>query len=152
MLNKFLSLKDILSNLFKKKSKISTHGINLTEFTNLLIAHGITGDKSFIDKLFWVFDDDSSGEIIYEELAFGMAMFKDSSSMEEKLKIFFEICDVNKTGSISNTQFYDLLKKNIIYPDEKIKLKRISKIIYEKYIINIIAISVLIVFTFANYI
>jgi len=63
-------------------------------------------------------------------------MFKESSSMEEKLKVLFDICDVNKTGAINSVQFYELLKKNLIYSEHKIELKAISKIIIIKFLIN----------------
>jgi len=53
-------------------------------------------------------------------------MFKETSNIEDKLRSFFDICDVSKSGSISSTQLYDLLKKNIIYSGEKLELKRIS--------------------------
>jgi len=55
-------------------------------------------------------------------------MFKESSSMEEKLKVFFDICDIKQIGSISFSQFYDLLNKNMIFPEQKIELKGIGKI------------------------
>jgi len=43
---------------------------------------------------------------------------------------------VNKTGAINSVQFYELLKKNLIYSEHKIELKAISKIIIIKFLIN----------------
>jgi hypothetical protein len=45
----------------------------------VLKENGITNDQELIYKLFWVFDEDGSGDIEYKELAFGLEMFRDSS-------------------------------------------------------------------------
>ena len=59
--------------------------MNKKEFGELMISNGITKDWDIINKLFWVFDEDGSGDIEYKELAFGLEMFRDSS-IENKLK------------------------------------------------------------------
>ena len=52
------------------------------------------------EKLFYVFDEDQSGTIDYKELIVGLEVFKEDS-IEEKMKVFFEICDTDGSGSIS---------------------------------------------------
>ena len=47
--------------------------------------NGITHDDELINKLFWVFDEDDSGDIDYKEMAFGLEMFRESP-FENKLK------------------------------------------------------------------
>ena len=101
-----------------------------------MLSHNITGDINLIEKLFWVFDENGSGDVKYEEFVLGIEMFKESASMEDKLRVFFDLCDKNKKGSISSENFFDLLKKNVIYSEDKLELKRIGKINY--IIINII--------------
>jgi len=49
------------------------------------------------------------------------------SSIEEKLRVFFNLCDYEKKGSISKDQFYEMLNKNMIFSEQKMELKRISK-------------------------
>ena len=65
--------------------KTSTKGLDKKEFGELMISNQITNDKDLINKLFWVFDEDGSGDIEYKELAFGLEMFRDSN-IEQKLK------------------------------------------------------------------
>jgi Ca2+-binding EF-hand superfamily protein len=81
---------DNLERLFQKQDIISSKfkgdkGLNLKEFTKVLKENGITNDQELINKLFWVFDEDGSGDIEYKELAFGLEMFRDSS-FENKIK------------------------------------------------------------------
>lgn len=52
------------------------------------------------EKLFYVFDEDQSGTIDYKELIVGLEVFKEDS-IEEKMKVFFEICDTDGSGAIS---------------------------------------------------
>ena len=60
-------------------------GMNNKEFEEMIIGFGITNDKDLINKLFWIFDEDGSGDIDYKEIAFGIEMFIDSP-VESKLK------------------------------------------------------------------
>ncbi len=87
-------------------------------------------DLPLIEKIFWVFDEDGSGDIKYEELAFGFVMFKKTSNMEDKIRVLLEICDFQKKGSINKLQLFELLKKNIINTEEKVELKHIINKIF----------------------
>lgn len=59
---------------------------------------GLASDLS--EKLFYVFDEDQSGTIDYKELIVGLEVFKEDS-IEEKMKVFFELCDTDGSGAIS---------------------------------------------------
>lgn len=60
-------------------------GLDKNQFAKLMISFNITKDQDLINKLFWIFDEDGSGDIEYKELAFGLEMFRDSN-IEQKLK------------------------------------------------------------------
>jgi Ca2+-binding EF-hand superfamily protein len=53
-------------------------------------------------------------------------MFR-NSSLEAKLKAFFDLCDVDKSGAISKGEFSDLILKNLVSSDSKITMKATSK-------------------------
>ena len=42
--------------------------------------------------------------------------------------VFFDLCDVDKSGTITKKELYDVLKRSMAYEEEKAKLKRTSKI------------------------
>lgn len=71
---------------------------------------GLASDLS--EKLFYVFDEDQSGTIDYKELIVGLEVFKEDS-IEEKMKVFFELCDTDGSGAISEQELYNVLKLNI---------------------------------------
>ena len=83
-LEKLSNNKQILEK-FNQIKKASQKGLNKKEFGELMISNNIFKDKDVINKLFWVFDEDGSGDIEYKELAFGLEMFRESST-ENKLK------------------------------------------------------------------
>lgn len=110
--------------LAHKKANEIDKGLNKAEFTKLMKSNGITNDMSLINKLFWVFDEDGDQFLKFKEIAFGIEMFRDSP-IEQKLKAFFDLCDVDNSGSISKQEFMNLLRKNIINNDEKISMKQV---------------------------
>lgn len=73
-----------------------------------------------------IFDDDNSGTVEYRELIMGLEIFKEGS-FEDKLKVFFDLCDNDGSGHISQKELYDVFKLNCITSDEKSRLKKISK-------------------------
>ena len=68
----------------------------------------------------------------------GLEIFKENS-IEDKLKglnflvltfisyllkkVFFDLCDTDNSGNISQQELYNLLKRNILSHHEKLKLK-----------------------------
>ncbi len=73
-------------NLLKlSQIDVGSKGLDKKQFAKLMISHSITKDQDLINKLFWIFDEDGSGDIEYKELAFGLEMFRDSN-IEQKLK------------------------------------------------------------------
>ena len=71
---------------------------------------GLASDLS--ERLFYVFDEDQSGTIDYKELIVGLEVFKEDS-IEEKMKVFFGLCDTDGSGAISEEELYNVLKLNI---------------------------------------
>jgi Ca2+-binding EF-hand superfamily protein len=126
---------NIFGKLKSIKEKKSQKGITKTEFSSLLKDYAITRDLELINKLFWVFDEDGSGDLRYEELVFGLEMFRDST-IDEKLKAFFELCDFDGSGAISKGEFLNLLKKNLITAEEKNKAKKIVDEIFKSVELN----------------
>lgn len=60
--------------------------LNREEFEKLLFKIGLGAgtDKTMVDKLFWIFDDDQNGEIDHKELAIGLELLSDIP-FEEKI-------------------------------------------------------------------
>jgi Ca2+-binding EF-hand superfamily protein len=85
--------------------------LNREEFGRLMEKVGLGEDKMLIDKLFWVFDEDGSGNIGHKELGIGLEMLKDNT-FEEKLDVFFDLCDEDNSGQIDKKEFYNLLRLN----------------------------------------
>ncbi len=59
--------------------------LNKKDFENFLVINSIPKDKDMINRIFWVFDEKSSGMIEFREFAFGLEMFSDTS-INNKLK------------------------------------------------------------------
>ena len=75
----------------------------------MLAKVGISGDQQLIDRVFWVFDEDDTGTIAFRELGIGLEMLN-SSSFEEKLEIFFDLCDEDNSNTIDKKEFYNLMR------------------------------------------
>ena len=73
--------------------------MNQDEFAEILGYVGLGGDKNLIDKLFWIFDEDGSGDVDYKELVVGLEMFKETN-LVDKLEVFFDLADVDGSGEI----------------------------------------------------
>jgi len=56
-----------------------------------------------------IFDDDGSLTVDYKELIIGLEMFKDNS-IDDKLKVFMDLCDTDKNGNVSPDELYKILK------------------------------------------
>lgn len=121
-LDRLMKFQETLLTSSKKKAK-KDEGLSKHEFSSMMISNGITNDQDLINKLFWIFDENGDGDLKYSEIAFGVEMFRDSP-MEQKLKSFFDLCDVDGSGTISKNEFIDLFKKNIINNDERVNVKQ----------------------------
>lgn len=100
-----------LSMINGQKQKEDDSDLNREEFGRLLEKVGLGEDQMLIDKLFWVFDEDGSGNIGHKELAIGLEMLKDNT-FQDKLEVFFDLCDEDGSGTISKKEFYNLLRLN----------------------------------------
>lgn len=50
--------------------------------------------------MFYIFDEDGSGTVDYKELIIGLEVFKEDS-IEDKMKVFFDLCDVDGSGEVT---------------------------------------------------
>jgi len=100
----------------------SWQSLNVKEFQSVMEKIGLGGDQNLIDKLFWVFDNDGNGEIDHKELIAGFEMLK-QNSLEEKLNMFFELCDWNKSGTIDKKEFYEVIKESLIDYQDRADIK-----------------------------
>jgi Ca2+-binding EF-hand superfamily protein len=112
---------------------IRARGISLSkdDFYELMSYIGLGAEKPVVEKLFYVLDEDGSGDIDYRELITGLEYFKDST-FEEKLKVFFDICDMDASGMVTKKEIYDVLKRNIVSDLDKMKLKKTIALIFSE--------------------
>ena len=54
----------------------------------------------------------------------GLELLKDNS-LEDKMKVFFELCDTDNSGNITEIELFNVLKQNIQNKDDRIKLKSV---------------------------
>jgi Ca2+-binding EF-hand superfamily protein len=122
-------LREFFENDLKNDLRSAQKSLSLDEFCNLMKINGITNDLDIINKLFWVFDEDGDKTLKFKEIAFGIEMFS-NSTIDKKLKAFFDMCDTDYSGSISKNEFLNLMKKNIINNEDKAGLKQIVEKIF----------------------
>lgn len=65
----------------------------------------------------------------YKELIVGLEIFKDSP-IDEKMRMFIELCDTDSEGKIFQKEFYNIFKQIFVSVDDKLKLKRILEKIF----------------------
>jgi len=121
-----------LLSFSQKKLKEFHTGLSIEDFSSLLKNNNITKDPELIQKLFWVLDEDGDNDLTYKEILIGMEIFHDNSP-EEKVKTFFNLCNKNNNDFISKSNFYDLLKRNIINKNDINSLKKSVEKIFRKY-------------------
>jgi len=121
-----------LLSFSQKKLKEFHTGLSIEDFSSLLKNNNITKDPELIQKLFWVLDEDGDNDLTYKEILIGMEIFHDNSP-EEKVKTFFNLCNKNNNDFISKSNFYDLLKRNIINKNDIDSLKKSVEKIFRKY-------------------
>mmetsp|Transcript_30744 Transcript_30744/g.27955 ORF Transcript_30744/g.27955 Transcript_30744/m.27955 type:complete len:121 (+) Transcript_30744:337-699(+) len=65
-------------DIIEKYKKDRNKTITKIEFHHLMGSIGLGGEKTVVDKLFYVLDDDGSGDIDYRELIMGLELFHES--------------------------------------------------------------------------
>jgi Ca2+-binding EF-hand superfamily protein len=106
-------------------------GMDMLEFERLFKRIGIE-DQSLIKKIFWIFDEDGSGDVDHKEIAIGLEMMN-NTTYEEKIGKFFDLCDDDGSGSINKKEFYSLLKLNLNDYEDIKKLKTYVKEIFRDF-------------------
>ena len=92
------------------------------EFGRLLAKVGLGDDQNLIDKIFWIFDEDGSGDIDHKELGVGLELMK-NNTFEEKLERFIDLCDEDNSGTIDKKEFYNLLRINVADYEDRNRLR-----------------------------
>ena len=88
----------------------------------MLTKVGLGSDKVLIDKIFWIFDEDGSGDVDHKELGVGLELLK-NNTFEQKLDKFFDLCDEDSSGTIDKKEFYTLLRLNVTDYEDRNRLK-----------------------------
>ena len=113
------------------ESSEEDQGLDIEEFARLFNRIGLD-DSTLINKVFWIFDEDGSGDVDHKELAIGLEMLS-QSTYQEKIGKFFDLCDDDGSGSINKKEFYSLLKLNLNDYEDKKRLKDYIKDIFKEY-------------------
>ena len=64
---------------------------------------------AFIQKMFNCIDKDGDGKISFQQFLDVIVRFS-SGNAEDRLRVFFDMCDTDGTGLIEHTQLFDLLR------------------------------------------
>lgn len=107
-------------------------GINIKEFRLLLMKVGFKEKDDLIDKLFWIFDSDNSGDIDFKELGLGLEILK-RNSVVKKLERFFDLCDEDQSGTIDKKELYNMFKLNCVNHEDRLKLQTYVNEIFEEF-------------------
>jgi Ca2+-binding EF-hand superfamily protein len=113
------------------ESSEEEEGLDIEEFHRLFNIIGLD-DSTLVNKVFWIFDEDGSGDVDHKELAIGLEMLS-KNSFSEKIGKFFDLCDDDGSGSINKKEFYSLLKLNLNDYEDKKRLKIYIKDIFREY-------------------
>ncbi|KAM3135325.1 hypothetical protein pb186bvf_012623 [Paramecium bursaria] len=133
MSNKKEAIHQLFTNygLMIKYAKNKKEGMDKNDFQELLSYVGLGTDPHLTEKLFYIFDEDGSGTVDYKELIIGLEVFKEDS-IEDKMKVFFDLCDVDGSGEVTQKELYEVLRANIVNNDDRIKLKKTIQILFEE--------------------
>lgn len=67
-------------------------------------------DNPIVQRIISVFDKNKDGKISFYEFIIGLSALTNTGNNEEKLKIAFQIYDMNSDGYISNGDLFKMLK------------------------------------------
>lgn len=134
MINKLLMpyFTEQFLNLLIKKRKEGIEGILFDDFSKVLRTNGITKNQEIMRKLYWIFDEDGNNSLTYNEILSGMEIFRESTP-EEKVKVFFELCDTDGSNTVSKDEFLALLKKTIVNSNNMHSIKRVVDKIFKSF-------------------
>ena len=107
-------------------------GINIKEFRLLLMKVGFKQNDDLINKLFWIFDSDNSGDIDFKELGLGLETLK-RNSVVKKLERFFDLVDEDQSGTINKKELYNMFKLNCVNHEDRLKLQSYVNEIFDEF-------------------
>ena len=67
-------------------------------------------ENPIVQRIIKIFDKNNDGKLSFYEFVLGLSSLTNSGNHEEKLKIAFQIYDMNSDGYISNGDLFNLLK------------------------------------------
>lgn len=79
---------------------------------------GIKKDTNLLNRLFWLFDIDSDGKIDFNEIMYSLNLFKEYT-LEEKVEIFFELCDEDDNNLVTCSELRKFFLKNLNNEDDQ---------------------------------
>ena len=124
MLNNVFTKKDrqrLLESFFKsvfhegtqQRSSVQEHRQDILECElsreEFADAMSMKKDSLFIEQMFQLIDQDGNGFISFREFLDMIVIFA-KGSPEDKIKLMFDMYDVNKSGSLSRSEFKKMLK------------------------------------------
>ena len=105
------------------------------------MMHGINiyKDPNLINRLFWyecinifrVFDLNDDGVIEYNEIQYSINLFREYDQ-NDKVQIFFELCDENEDGYINEEDLRKFFTKNLSNQDDLRTMKFCLKEFYHE--------------------
>ena len=87
---------------------------------------GIGGDENLLDKIFFIFSDQSNTKMDFRLFLVGLEIFSDRK-YEEKLERFIELADIEDKAYINKDQLYHIFRMICRTVDQKTKIKKFSK-------------------------
>ena len=111
--------------------------LSRSEFESALKSIGIGYDRKLYDKLFWLFDMNNDGIIDEKEFILINNLFK-GHTVEEKVKIFFSLCDCENEGFLDEVKIKSMFKKKIVAEDIGLRSTKINVSKKTQQLINLV--------------
>merc|ERR1711916_402607 len=104
-------LMEMRTKFFAIASKIEYKSeINRSQFEEALATVNVEiQNKAFLDRLFDIFDRENDGLVNFKEFVTGLSLVL-KGTHDEKVKVCFEVYDLDHTGLISKKEMYQVLK------------------------------------------
>jgi len=105
------TLRKLQKQFFKisKESSENEYAITRDQFTEALKLVGIhEADKEIMDRLFTLMDKAGDGLINFREFVVGTSVIA-KGTLEEKLKLSFELYDIHETNKVSKDELREMI-------------------------------------------
>eukprot|EP01007_Sphenomonas_quadrangularis_P000587 NODE_1432_length_875_cov_140.440678_g1184_i0.p1 GENE.NODE_1432_length_875_cov_140.440678_g1184_i0~~NODE_1432_length_875_cov_140.440678_g1184_i0.p1 ORF type:complete len:201 (-),score=19.87 NODE_1432_length_875_cov_140.440678_g1184_i0:220-822(-) len=101
---------DEIERLHEHYRKVSSSATDddLIDQKEFALALG-TSNSAFCNRMFAVIDRDSTGTIDFREFIYGLSIFSEKGSLDDKAKFSFAVYDIDGDGFISKKELFDML-------------------------------------------